>query len=319
MSLDQEAADWFARMRGPEADNFREAFEAWYAVPAHALAYDRTARAWDTAMFLANTPTGKERNLGLAAARSPHAPPWVLVASIAFVLVLGSTLLVQFLSTSRHVATLTRLDAVALDQPPRHITFPDGSSAILDRGARLQVSFDAKLRRLRLLAGRGRFAVAHGDPRPFVVDAGAGSVTAHGTLFDVELTPNAVDVALLEGAVEVKNTASRTGGQTLELAAGHRVAVSGGAISAPALVEAAQRQWPTDMLTLTGVDLVDAITAFNRTSTKPVVIDQPPTRATKVTGVFKRSDPEGFARQVAVILGWKVEPREDGSLALLPQ
>lgn len=317
MTLEREAADWFARMRGPDAEASRDAFEAWYAVPANAQAFERQVRAWDTTMFLANTPTGKERNLDRAKARRVRGLPWLLVASVTLAMGLGVALFVREAPASRNGTVLARLESVALDQPPRQISLPDGSRVLLDRGARLQISFGTDQRRLTLLAGRARFAVAHHDRRAFVVDAGDGRVIAHGTLFDVNVMPAGVDVALLEGAVEVKNCATGAGRGGIRLAAGHHVAVTRGAITEPAALRSAEQQWPADMLAFDGVELVDAVAAFNRTSARPVAIGATTARAMKVTGAFRRSDPEGFARQLAATFGLKIENRSDGSLALV--
>ncbi|WP_031342971.1 FecR/PupR family sigma factor regulator, partial [Novosphingobium lindaniclasticum] len=71
MSLDQDADDWFVRMRGPDAADVRAQFEEWRSVPAHAQAYERRVRSFDTMMFLASTGTVRKRNLDIA-------KPWVL-------------------------------------------------------------------------------------------------------------------------------------------------------------------------------------------------------------------------------------------------
>src|SRR3546814_2068180 len=48
--------------------------------------------------------------------------------------------------------------------------------------------------------GRAMFDVAHDASRPFVVDAGLGTVTALGTRFQVQRNEDRVSVTLLEGA-----------------------------------------------------------------------------------------------------------------------
>jgi transmembrane sensor len=303
-------------MRGPDADDYREAFDAWYALASNAQAFDRQVRAWDTTMFLANTATGKARNLDRARATPLHRSRWVIAASFTAVLAIGSALLVRSNTTADLRAPLTRMEAVALDRPPRHFSLPDGSDVVLDRGARLLITFDGKQRHLVLLAGKARFAVAHEDHRAFVVDAGTGSVIAHGTLFDVALMGRVVDVALLEGAVEVRNRSTGTGRKSVELSAGHKVAVTGGSIGEPTIVRPAERYWPADMIAFNDVDIVDAVSVFNRTSTAPLAIGELPSRSMKVTGAFKRSDPEGFARQLAATFGLEIERSDDGGLTL---
>lgn len=66
MSLEQDADEWFIRMRGAADDDVRAQFDAWYAVPAHAEAYEQRVRSFDTVMFIASTGTVKGRDLDIA-------------------------------------------------------------------------------------------------------------------------------------------------------------------------------------------------------------------------------------------------------------
>src|SRR5690242_17972648 len=51
--LRQEAATWFARMRGPDADRYREAFDDWLARGAlHRSAYNRIAETFSAGKTL---------------------------------------------------------------------------------------------------------------------------------------------------------------------------------------------------------------------------------------------------------------------------
>src|SRR3546814_6360827 len=67
----------------------------------------------------------------------------------------------------------------------RNIRLADGSVVELDEGSELSTDFNKSRRELKLERGRARFEVAH-EGRPFIVLAGGGSVTARGTVFDVD-------------------------------------------------------------------------------------------------------------------------------------
>ncbi|WP_292634898.1 FecR family protein [Novosphingobium sp.] len=316
MSLEQDADDWFTRMRGPGALEARPQFEVWYAVPAHADAYDERVRSFDTVMFLASTATVRNRNLGAAR-------PWVFqtafrkyAAAAIGLMLAGALVLIVAERSSGSPQSLSRMEVASLEQAPRRISLPDGSTVILDRGSRMQVSFDRRQRRLRLLVGRARFSVAH-EIRPFIVEAGAGRIVAHGTLFDVELTQAGVRVALLQGAVEVRDAGAGQGRKRLELAAGQATAIERGSVGEPSKIAAVQSQWPNDMLVLDGVEIGAAVAEFNRTTPMPVLYEVQSGRVMKVTGSFRRSDPEAFARQLAATFGLGVEARQDGSFALV--
>ncbi len=316
MSIEQEAADWFAIMRGPDAEASCAAFEAWRMDPARAQAYEEKLRAWDTTMFLANTATGKRRGLEGVGPRK-FAPQGWAWAAVAFLAVgVGAMLAFRVAGGLDAQTGSHRLVSAAMDEAPRTIHLPDGSNVTLDRGARLQVAFDEGGRRLRLLAGRARFAVAHDTSRPFIVEAGGGSVEAHGTLFDVALLPGAAaDVSLLQGAVEVRSLLA--GRRGVDLKAGESISFAGGTLGKPRAIIAATLQWPRDMIVFDGMDLVAAVAAFNLTSPTPVVIEGDAAAGMRITGSFRRSDPEAFARQAALTFGLVVQPREEGTLALV--
>ncbi|EQB12541.1 FecR family protein [Novosphingobium lindaniclasticum] len=317
MSLDQDADDWFVRMRGPDAADVRAQFEEWRSVPAHAQAYERRVRSFDTMMFLASTGTVRKRNLDIA-------KPWVLrtafrkyAAAAIGLMLMGSLVLIVVQRSFGVPQSFSRLEVSSFEEAPRHVSLPDGSKLILDRGSRVQISYDNKQRRLRLLVGRARFSVAHDRARPFIVEAGAGRVIAHGTLFDVELTQSAVRIALLQGAVEVRDASGGNGRKRLDLRAGQRTAIEGGSVVKPTSIAAADTQWPNDMLVLYGVEIGEAVAVFNRTAPSPILCELRSSQPLRVTGAFRRSDPESFARQLAATFGFRVEKREDGSFAIV--
>lgn len=85
------------------------------------------------------------------------------------------------------------------------VRLPDGSSAVpLGASDRVElVEFSAHKRRIRLVAGAARFAVAPDRARPFVVEAGAVTVEAIGTRFVVTQDGERVAVTMEEGSVKV--------------------------------------------------------------------------------------------------------------------
>lgn len=311
---EQEATEWFARMRGPDADQYREAFEAWRAVPGHAEIYENRRRAWDTVKFITNTPTGSQRDLARAKRWTSRLPIWSIAAAVGFTFLAGAAVVVSVKQSATVSAEVPRTEIAALDEAPRRIILPDGSAVILDRGAKMEVAFNHSERRIRLVAGRGRFTVAHDAEHPFTVDAGDASVVAHGTMFDVEVGTQRVGVALLQGAVEVR---SHTGHSRVDLEAGQGVELIGGGISTPRVVSQSQRQWPNDMLELDGIDLASAVESFNRTSRVQISIAPEVDGEMRVVGTFRRSDPDAFAYQLAETFRLIVDARTDGSLALV--
>ncbi|QCW24923.1 hypothetical protein FE772_03795 [Lysobacter enzymogenes] len=109
-------------------------------------------------------------------------------------------------------------------------TLADGSTLALDADSAVAVDFDGRERRIELLRGNAWFRVAHGDARPFRVDALGGSVRDIGTAFEVSRHDAYVRAAVSEGLVEVDSG----GAAPVSVAAGQAVSYpQGGAPTAP--------------------------------------------------------------------------------------
>lgn len=315
MSSENSAADWFARMRGPGAADARAAFLEWYADPGNAAAYDHLVRTWDQAKFLANTPTGRTRNLerarpGGGRARAIALGATMLLAAIVCVLLVGPRL-----EPGREPGAAATTTEIASADRSRTVVLADGSRITLDRASRLGVAFTAGERRLSLRAGRARFDVAHDTARPFVVEAGGGSVVAHGTVFDVAIIRGGIEVVLLRGAVEVRDGAGEAGAaRSRHLSPGQKVALSGGALAAPVAAGPRDTQWPEPMIAFNATPLAEAVASFNRTSGRSIRVDETAAQGRRVTGAFRRDDPEGFAATLAATFGLAV--RREGPTTL---
>ncbi|QDX25154.1 hypothetical protein FPZ54_03350 [Sphingomonas suaedae] len=317
MSREHDAAAWFARMRGPDATGARSQFEAWYGDSENAAAYDHLVRSWEQAKFLANTPTGRARNLELARPgrqRKPIVFGMALAAAVCLCLVWAMPRVQQFLplehSPSREIASLG--DSL------RTVLLADGSRVTLDRASRLAVDFRADERRLRLIAGRARFDVAHDPVRPFMVDAGPGTVIAHGTVFDVSVAPGGVEIVLLQGAIEARERADGAG-RVRRLSPGQKVLISGGALEMPVAASMRDMQWVTPMIAFDATPLDAAVARFNRIGGRRIVIEGQISPRMRVTGTFRRDDPAGFATTIAASFGLEVRREEPAMLVLVAQ
>lgn len=319
MSIETQAADWFARMRGPDADKAREPFAAWYADPRNAAAYDHLARTFDQAKFLANTPTARARNLDLARpGRAWDRRAVALSAGILMAAALGVAVIGRFSGSDRHPAVpVAWTQSLSGAAAPRTLTLADGSHIILDRASRLEIAFSARERRLRLVAGRAQFDVAHEPARPFIVEAGGGSVVAHGTMFDVALAPRGIQVVLLRGAVDVRDASpGATPGHVRRLMPGQKVVMEAGSLAAPVAATRTDTSWPEPMIEFDAVPLGDAVAAFNRGGGLAIRVEDPAVRALRVSGAFPRRDPEGFAATLAATFGLEVRHGGDAGLIL---
>lgn len=84
------------------------------------------------------------------------------------------------------------------------ITLSDGSVIKLNTNTEVEVDFNAKRRKIRLIKGEAFFQVAHNQDRPFLVYAGDKVVRAVGTAFIVRNLIEKFEVTVTEGRVELK-------------------------------------------------------------------------------------------------------------------
>ena len=185
----------------------------------------------------------------------------------------------------------------------RKVPLADRSLASIDSATRLEVSIDARQRRIGLLKGQAWFQVAKDAQRPFVVSAGAVSVTAVGTAFAVQRQPGGADVVVTEGVVEVRNS----GGQPpVRIAAGQQAYVpeQGGAIAVRRQADAATRQlaWREGMIVLQNDTLARAVAQFNRYNRRQLVIADPALRNKTLVGRYRVDEAEQFASDVQTLL-----------------
>ena len=324
--LRREAADWIARLNGPHGNEERAAFERWYASsPDHARAYDRLAGLFSAAGKLSRAdgarvpqtrsrPISRSRPLGYA-----FAAVLACAALLAFVLLSARTAS-PLAEADEQLAVFSTAGGES-----RRFLLVDGSQVLLSAGSRLEVSLGASKRRLRLVRGEGRFAVAH-EGRPFIVEANGAEVIARGTLFVVEVAGSRTTVSLIEGRVDVsyppeggdpraRRVARLEPGGRLVV---HRSAAPEAMPTAAARPAAAQRPRHSapSMLEFDDVPLAEALEQVNRRGRPTVRLADPALGALRVTGAFRAGDTSGFAESVAAAFGLDLRRDHDGSLRL---
>lgn len=305
------AATWFARMRAPDAESSRPAFDAWRAADdAHAEAYDRLLRRWDQTAFLAGTAVGRARDLRRP---NPTFRRQAVAASAVVVLAAGGGLLAMKWSSPSPI----RVEYANVGSAARAIALADGSRAILAGNAALSVGYTPQSRELWLRSGRARFVVAHDGRRGFVVHADGGSVTAHGTVFDVDVLRPGMRVALLQGTVEVRDETGSGGhvvlrpGDAVLLDADHR-------LRPVKPDDHAKRAAAQDMVTFTNARLIDAAAALNADNAEQTIDIDPAVADLRVTGAFHRSDSRGFVQSAAAMFDLRIDASRPHRLVLLP-
>ncbi|WP_052508013.1 FecR family protein [Sphingomonas hengshuiensis] len=316
---DHQAAQWFARMQGPDRAAALLAFERWRAAdPAHRAAYAEAERQWQTTAGLAGTAMGRARRLP-----ERRLPLWQLPVAragfaLAMVLALLAGLWLHRVPVGQPLPALVAAEDLQASRigEIRAFKLADGTTVTLDTDSAIDVRFSGEARVVRLTRGRARFDVIHDASRPFLVEAAGRTVTARGTLFDIGFEPGGVRVTLLRGAVDVRGLTPAGG-----VAAVTRLAPGECFTDVPAHPRVAKasigaQQWVSGMLDFDAVPLGDVLQQTNRYSAKKVRLGDPALASLRVTGAFRPVPVEQLAASLASAFSLRVERTTQGDFVL---
>jgi len=334
----REAALWFARMRGPDAEEWRPQFEQWLALGAsHRGAYNRAGEIFALGRFMAaqDEDPASEANDN---EKSGHRWRWAgVAASLLLTLGIGAWIAklelpatgnppVQVVQPKVDQA-VERQRYATLNGSPRTVRLADGSSVELGADSQLFTSFSSGRRELRLERGHARFNVAH-EARTFVVLAGGGSVTARGTVFEVSLESNErVTVKLLRGAIDVERPSTAKGairptaiarlepGETLSFAV-VTPAVLRSAPGGADLQPLARGSKISLMREYERTPLAAVVAEANTDSATAIRLSDPGIGALRVSGRFRVDDADQVADRLATLFDLEVERTKPDEITL---
>lgn len=311
-TADTEAAAWHQRLgeRSVTTQTIEDFF-AWRRIPENADAYRRVEQVWNDARAL--TPnTGIQNAVEDALNRKARrTPPQTLrgplaglaAVAVAAILAFGSWTWLQNRGVYETAVGEQRLVQLA-----------DGSSVRLDTASRIRVRFSKGARRLELEGGQALFTVAHDAARPFIVEAGAASVIAVGTVFEVRRDSDGATVTLVSGVVDVGRT--HVAHAESRMTAGHQTRVTAsGAVTAPANVEA-ETSWTEGRIVFRDTPLRVAVAEVNRYLTAGIELDARALDGVRVNGVFKTGDRDAFVSVASEVFDLQATPGPDGSVRL---
>ncbi|WP_287004156.1 FecR domain-containing protein [Sphingobium sp.] len=331
----REASLWFARMRGPDAEEWRPQFEQWLALGAsHPGAYARAGEIFALGRFMAaQDKDGSEANDNEQSGRHWR---WVgIAASLLLTIGIGGWIArVEFPGTGSAPVEVAQPKADQALERERYATLSsrktlrlaDGSAVELSPNSELFESFSSRRRELKLARGRARFEVAH-EGRPFVVLAGGGSVTALGTIFEVSLeSGERVTVKLLRGAVDVERPSAikeGTGraavarlepGETLSFATITPAVLR----SVPARVEQPLAQTPniSPVREYERTPLAAVVAEANKDSTTVIRLGDASIGTLRVSGRFRVNDADQVADRLATLFDLDVERTKPDEITL---
>jgi len=167
---------------------------------------------------------------------------------------------------------------------------------------------------VKLARGEAHFTVARNPGRPFIVSVAGVDVRVVGTVFNVRLRPEAVDVVVTEGKVRVDSPRLTPSAAVVpdadahhsELTAGQKLSVGlaspSAPIAAPTEVSTAEikqiHAWQERRLDFDATPLGDIVNEINRYNRHQLVIVDPRLREQRFGGSFPAGDYETFVRML---------------------
>lgn len=336
LTPDQAAAAWLARLRSDKlTERDRRQFAAWRSDPVHDAAFTRLEHIWGTADQVAARPEVLHvREAALAAFAQARPPRRLLPMALAA----GLTLAAVGLSVSGVDVDRAIHDGIYLlsrylaggeeftTSVGERSTIPltDGSVVTLDTDSAAMVDYSNRERAIKLVRGQALFAVAKGDKRPFIVNAGSRKIIATGTEFDVRLAGAMMEVTLVEGHVVVDRAitspgASLAADDRIELEPGERlIANPDRSVSVTTGDIARTTSWATGKLIFSGTRLGDAVAEINRYAMTHIHLSDDKMAELRVNGVFRTTgQPGDFIKGLIQIYPVVVDSQPAGEIRIV--
>jgi transmembrane sensor len=312
-----EAAAWMAHLHGarrsPDSDR---GHQLWLREDAaRRKTWEAATEVWEEVGLLQSVALEKGIRAILPEPARPRAPRVHRLARAAVVAVLMLGALSIWMSRRDISTSIGEQRVVSLD---------DGSRVTLNTDSRIEVSYDAQVRKIELKNGEARFDVAQQSRRPFVVVAGNKRIDALGTSFIVRHEAHRTEVMLVEGKVRVASSDAatvRAGAQRgtaadVVLRPGQRLTFVSDRLpklDSPALDTVTA--WQRGEVLMDGMKLSDAIIEMNRYSDRQLAVASESANDLVVSGVFQSGDSLRFARAVAHT--YRLRVIEEGDRILL--
>ena len=304
------AARW--RVRAETGGARREELEAWLeADPENRKAFDDVESVWRYFDDVREEAPMQSTRLGLrgrfeAARRRRRVIRASMAAGLAAIGLLTAVFLSQTASTRVYEASGRRA-----------VELPDGSRVLLDTGSKLEVRYTPLRRELELEAGEARFNVAHDALRPFMVSAGEQQVVATGTVFNVEVSPRAVAVALLEGKVTIVGAGHAA--QPIKLRQGEQYVAGPQGVAVQRFDPDVVSAWESGLVILNDTALDEAVRQVNKHADVPIVLTAPGADRLTVSGVFNAGQTYAFAEAVTSLLPELEKCQTPNAITLTPR
>jgi len=318
-----EASEWVIRVDCGLSPEDQDALFTWLASSSlHRTWYAIKSKEWSTMDILADwrPEHSVEPNPDLLAKPNRAIRSWALPVALSLAACIAVLLTFSYRLTSTPRSDPLTAETIVF---PKTRTLDDGSVVELDGGAEISTAFTFAERRVYLQKGEAQFKVAKNPNRPFVVQVGDVEFLAVGTVFNVKLRGQAVEMFVTEGRVSVATPSTAVASDSRPiLVAGQcaSVAVNGKNrdVKVTTLTaEEIQRRlaWQPRLLDFDSNTLEDVVVEFNRHNSVQIVLVDPSLKSLRLVASFKSDNVDGFVRMLNISEG--IEAQRTGDVIAL--
>jgi len=330
----QEASEWVVKQSYGFSPEEQDAFFDWLADdPDHAEAYTSRQKTWKHLDILADwrPEHSLKPNPDLLDTKRPWRGKFSdrvvrLVGAIAAVLAISFGVW-QFVG---YPGPEKLAEGEFAETYERHV-LEDGSVVELNRGAQALVHFTDVGRHVELVSGEAHFTIEKDAGRPFVVVAQGVAVQAVGTMFNVHIGSDSVEVLVTEGRVMVGSNlvdepildVKELGLTVQELSAGQRSVVSSSPYAALPKVEfiaeveiEKELTWLNQLLVFNSTPIDEIVMELNRRNKRKIVIEDSSIRDLELTVNIQPNNIDGFIEALKVTKNIKSERIGDSVIVL---
>ena len=335
--IEAESAAWIARLdRGELSNKERVDLREWIGrSPEHYALINRLAGIWNDLDDLAEILAEVEPHIPT---RGTHERPrlitWFLPARVTVFAAIIITIVIGILLNNsddyRSVPVQESLwQASYLTDVGKQQTaaLRDGSQVQLNTDTIIDVDFDNRQRKVRLVKGEALFEVIRDQSRPFLVYVGTNVIRAVGTAFVVKLIEDEVEVTVKEGRVELKSLKDDTVNRSeKELTIASSVIDAGQTVWLNKEIQTLQEieieeidrklAWRDGLIIFSGEPLSNVVEEISRYTPIKFVITDPEIGLLRIGGRFKIGETEAMLEVMETGFGVNIN-RVSGDLVYL--
>jgi transmembrane sensor len=307
--LRAEAAAWIAQLHDEQRSPDLEArVHAWLGESEnHRRAFNRMTLVWERTGQI--RLRARDDTLATRSGRRARLTPWA--AALAASLLLAVVVAAVYHWRDNALVTGVGQQDVRL--------LPDGTRVVLNTNTRIEVNYDERARRVRLIRGEARFDVSKRPTWPFLVNVNGQEIRALGTSFIVRSDSQDLSVTLVEGQISVTPIARYDEAPAPDpqvLRPGQRLVFSqhhAPAVDLPELTRITA--WERGRVEFDDTPLKDAANEMNRYTTTHVTVPDPEVAQLRVGGAFRAGDSDEFVKVVTAAFGLRAD-RNGGDTVL---